>query len=218
MTTVLKSIQAALGGDVAARREAVADWVARRSGLHDGLAAASGENVVDRFVAKAKAAACNVEVVCSGQDMAGALSAALHGWGVTRDLVVARDPLLRGWLEGATEFTCRFDRPTTTDPVGVALAVAAAAETGTLVFQSGPATPTAVAFLPDCLIAVLPRSRIFMSYEEALARLVSQQARGHLPTRIHCVTGPSRTADIEEVLLLGAHGPRKVCILILEHL
>ena len=218
MTTVLKSIREALGGDVAARREAVADWVARRTGLHDGPAAVSDENALDRFVARARTAACNVEVVSSGQDIAGALSAALNGWGVTRNLVVAGDPLLHGWLEGATEFTCRFGSPTTTDPVGVALPVAAAAETGTLIFQSGSLSPTAVAFLPDCLIAMLPRSRIFMSYEAALARLLSQQARGHLPTRIHCVTGPSRTADIEEVLLLGAHGPRKVCILILDHL
>jgi L-lactate dehydrogenase complex protein LldG len=218
MTTVLKNIRAALGDDVATRREGVAHWVARRAGLPAGPAAVSDENALDRFVAKAKAAACNVEVLRSGQDVAAALSSALDRWGVVRDLVAARDPLLRGWLDGATEFTCRFDNPTTTDPVGVALPVAAAAETGTLVFQSGPASPTAVAFLPDCLIAIVPRSRILMSYEEALARLLSPEAGSRLPTRIHFVTGPSRTADIEEVLLLGAHGPRKLCILILDHL
>lgn len=214
MTTVLKNIRAALGGDVATRRDAVADWVARRAGSHAGPAAVPDENALDRFVAKAKAAACVVEVLRSVQD----IGAVLDGWSITRELVVAPDSLLRGWLEEATAYMCRFGDPTTTDAVGVALPVGAAAETGTLVFQSGPASPTAVAFLPECLVAILPRSRIFMSYEEALAHLLSLQPRGHPPTRMHFVTGPSRTADIEEVLLLGAHGPRKVCILILDHL
>jgi L-lactate utilization protein LutC len=66
------------------------------------------------------------------------------------------------------------------------------------------------------LIAIVPSSAIVSSYENALERLGIGPASATLPTRIHFVTGPSRTADIEEILLLGAHGPCEVCVLVID--
>lgn len=199
------------------RRTAVADWLARY-GLRSLVARrrAPSEDALSRFVTQAQAAACEVRVLPSAQDVTAAVNEALDTWNLTRELVVTPDPLLRRLFQDAARFVCRFSGASAADLVGVALPLAGVAETGTLVFETASESPTTVAFLPDCLIAVVPRSRLVASYEEAVERVLSGQIGHKLPARVHFVTGPSRTADIEEALLLGAHGPRKVLILVLD--
>ena len=100
-------------------------------------------------------------------------------------------------------------------PNGNACALAAAdyaiAETGTLVFLSGPHSPSSWHFRPGCEFALVTRAAILPRLENIVARLASES---RMPATVNLVTGPSRTADIEQTIELGAHGPRDVHILI----
>lgn len=108
-----------------------------------------------------------------------------------------------------------LDRPA--DPlspshsVRVTLAYRAVAETGTLVFISGRDNPNGSHFLPDIEIALLRRSSLRPSLEDILSEIERPLPRG-----LYCVTGPSRSADIEQTLLMGAHGPRILHVIVFE--
>jgi len=80
---------------------------------------------------------------------------------------------------------------------------------------SGAQTPTTLNFLPDAHIVVLPAERIVGPYEEAWQRLRKQQVA--MPRTVNLITGPSRSADIEQTLQLGAHGPMQLHIIVLDH-
>lgn len=100
------------------------------------------------------------------------------------------------------------------DPLGITGAFAAIAETGTLVLASGPDTPATVSLLPETHVAVVSAGRIVAHMEDAwvLARAELRQ----LPRAINFVSGPSRTADIDQTIVLGAHGPYRVHIVLVR--
>lgn len=100
------------------------------------------------------------------------------------------------------------------DLVGITGAFCGIAETGTLMMLSSADTPAAASLLPETHIAVLPASRIVATMEDAWALLRSE--RGEPPRATNFVSGPSRTADIEQTVSLGAHGPYRVHIVLLE--
>ena len=100
------------------------------------------------------------------------------------------------------------------DVNAVSAAFAAIAETGTLALVSGPDNPTTLNFLPDNHIVVLPREAIEADYESVFAKLRGIYGKGAAPRTLNFITGPSRSADIEQTLLLGAHGPRRLHIVI----
>jgi len=89
----------------------------------------------------------------------------------------------------------------------------AVAETGTLVVVAGADSPTASALLVDTHVAVVARERIVSGMEEAFALI--RREKGRLPRAVNFISGPSRTGDIEQTIVLGAHGPFRVHILVL---
>ena len=99
------------------------------------------------------------------------------------------------------------------DLVGITGVFCAIAETGTLMLCSGGASPAAASLLPETHIAVVPRSRIVSGMEEGWALLRAEL--GTMPRAVNFVSGPSRTADIEQTVTLGAHGPYRVHVLLL---
>ena len=98
------------------------------------------------------------------------------------------------------------------DRLGVTSCFCAIAETGTLVFMPGADMHTATALLPDTHIVVLREADIVANMEDAFARV--RVARPAMPRAINLISGPSRTGDIEQTIVLGAHGPYRVHILI----
>lgn len=102
------------------------------------------------------------------------------------------------------------------DLVAVNRAFGGVAETGTLALVSGPDSPTTLNFLPDYAVAVLKRSEITGDYETLWARLRERFGKGVMPRTVNWVTGPSRSGDIEQTILLGAHGPRSVHIIVVN--
>lgn len=98
--------------------------------------------------------------------------------------------------------------------IGLTGTVCAVAETGTLVLVSGAQTPITTALLPDTHIAIVKRSRIAPTMETAF-KLIRQEY-GFFPRSVNFISGPSRTADIAQTLVLGAHGPYRVHIICLD--
>lgn len=106
------------------------------------------------------------------------------------------------------------------DLVGVTPAFAAIAETATLMMVSGPERPATLNFMPDTHIVVLEARSILGTYEDGFARLRQvQDASGDgrfMPRTVNFITGPSRTADIALTLILGAHGPRHLHVVLVD--
>jgi L-lactate dehydrogenase complex protein LldG len=103
------------------------------------------------------------------------------------------------------------------DTAGVAMARAGVAETGTVVLASGAASPTKLNFLPETHIVVVAAAWIVGTYEEAMDRVrAHNQRRAILPRTINWITGPSRTADIEQTILTGVHGPKRIHIIVVD--
>ena len=84
---------------------------------------------------------------------------------------------------------------------------------GTLVMLAGAQTPTATTLLPATHVAVVRADRIVPGMEEAFALI--RQERGTLPRAVNLISGPSRTGDIEQTIVVGAHGPYRVHTLVL---
>jgi L-lactate dehydrogenase complex protein LldG len=99
------------------------------------------------------------------------------------------------------------------DLVAVSHAFGGIAETGTLCVLSGPDNPVTLNFLPDHHIVVVAASDIVGDMESLWANLRSADGDA-MPRTVNMITGPSRSADIEQTLLLGAHGPRALHIVI----
>jgi L-lactate dehydrogenase complex protein LldG len=99
------------------------------------------------------------------------------------------------------------------DEAGVSHAFGGVAETGTLVLHSGSANPTTINFLPEHHIVVLAADDIEGDLESVLKKLNNRKGP-RLPRTVNLITGPSRSADIEQTLILGAHGPRALHIIV----
>ncbi len=143
-----------------------------------------------------------------------ALADYLAGQNLPSDIAIAPHPELRA-IPWSTRplLRLREGRAEATDLVSVQHAFAAIAETGTLMLPSSPERPTTLNLLPDTAVVVLRASRVVGAYEEAWDLL---RAAGPMPRNVMLVTGPSRSADIEQTLELGAHGPRRLHVLLIE--
>ena len=100
------------------------------------------------------------------------------------------------------------------DEAGVSHAFAAIAETGTIVMLSGPENPTTINFLPEHHIVVVDAEAIQGDLETVLAAIRADYGKGNMPRTVNLISGPSRSGDIEQKLVLGAHGPRALHLIV----
>ncbi len=124
------------------------------------------------------------------------------------------DALLAGMPWSRTAVTVSHGASDGNDPVGVSHAVAAVAESGTVVLASGKDNPTTLNFLPETHVVVLKAADVAGDYEATWAKLRGRYGKGNLPRTVNWVTGPSRSGDIEQKILLGAHGPKRLHIVV----
>ena len=94
---------------------------------------------------------------------------------------------------------------------GLTGAEAAFAESGSIVVRSGPGRPRMASLVPLVHIALLPTDRIFRSQMHWLTQPESDLAGA---ANVVYITGPSRTADIEQQINLGVHGPRELHVIL----
>ncbi|WP_191085796.1 LutC/YkgG family protein [Roseococcus microcysteis] len=162
-----------------------------------------------------------VRRVADAADIPAAIAEYLAAQNLPQRLAIAPHPELQG-LDWASRPMLQVEarRGDPEDSVSLQHGYAGIAETGTLMLPSSPQRPTTLNLLPDTEMVFLRASRIVGAYEEAwdLLRAENQDARtgGFMPRNVMFVTGPSRSADIEQTLELGAHGPRRLHILLLD--
>jgi L-lactate dehydrogenase complex protein LldG len=96
---------------------------------------------------------------------------------------------------------------------GITSADYALADTGTLVMLSSPQEARLISLLPPAHLAIVPRDRILSSLDE-LFTLLPRPAEQ--TSSMVLITGPSRTADIEQILVRGVHGPGQITVLIAD--
>ena len=99
------------------------------------------------------------------------------------------------------------------DMVGISGCFCAVAETGTLLLCSGAGTPATVSLLPETHIALVPVARLVATMEDAFAMVRAEL--GDMPRALNFISGPSRTGDIEQTIVLGAHGPCRVHLILI---
>ncbi|MEQ9199701.1 MAG: LUD domain-containing protein, partial [Rhodospirillales bacterium] len=148
----------------------------------------------------------------------GKISAYLAGQNLPTALRRAEHPLLDApdWQTGSL-LSVTTGATDGDDLVGLSVALCGVAETGTLVMASGAQSPITLNFLPDTHIVLVRTADIVGGYEDSWDRLRRHMgASGVMPRAVNFITGPSRSADIEQTLLLGAHGPRRLHILLLD--
>lgn len=169
---------------------------------------------LDLFVEQACAVDATVTRVAGPAAVPEAVADYLRGENLPTKLRMAPDPKLNAYPWDKTPLLeITRGKGEADDVVAVTGAFAGVAETGTLMLMSGPESPTTLNFLPDAHIVVLRAEDMVGCYEDAWDRL---RATGALPRNVNFITGPSRSADIEQTLQLGAHGPRSLHIVLVE--
>jgi L-lactate dehydrogenase complex protein LldG len=207
-STILSAIRAALarrrGGPAMADETSIAaeaEHLRTRADATrpDRLRGGAENAFLERLVSPAVAA--TAERVASLSDFPAAVRRYLTAQGLASSVALQPHPdlLALDWSGIETHGQIGID-----EPVAVGLALGAIAETGTLVFHSGPTSPTLFAFFPTHHIVAVETGRIWNwleDYADAFAGCAQ-------PRNVNLVTGASGTTDIEGTLVRGAHGPR----------
>ena len=169
---------------------------------------------LDLFVKMAEAVQTSVARLASDQDVPGEVARYLAAENLPAELKIAPDPAL-GALPWAERPLLQVNRGKAEpgDAVSLTPCLAAVAETGTLMLVSGEATPTTLNFLPDTHIVMVRTDQVVATYEDGWDLL---RARDRLPRSVNFITGPSRTGDIEQKIELGAHGPRRLHVILID--
>jgi len=181
----------------------------------------AGRALVELFRKQAEAAAATVVEVAKPEDVPAAVADYLRGRNLPPQIRLAPDERISAldWksqplLETSTGKSDGHD-VTAVTPV-----LSGVAETGTLVVHSGPETPNTLHFLPETHIAVIYADELVGTYEEAWgalrAKLGGDLSDGKMPRTVSLVTGPSRSADIGKILLMGAHGPKRLHVILVD--
>lgn len=165
------------------------------------------------FTQQAEAVQAHVQRIQTYTDLPDVTADYLRRHNLSMDLVTAADPNLMNapWDRGLWDI--RQGNPGEGDPVGLTAAVAGIAETGTLMLASDTHHPTTLAFLPETSIITLGSALVYRAYEDALKTFRAGLA---LPRSVNLITGPSRSGDIEQTLQLGAHGPKRLLVILVD--
>ena len=205
---ILARVAKGLGNRAFAERRAAAEaYLAER---RPGPLPRIDGDLLARFRAKAESLASSVDVVADYAEAPAAVARYLAAQGLGDAAVVSGD------IAGADWAACRLNvsvrGAVDSDRVGITGCFCAIAETGTLMLLSGPPTPATISLLPETHVALVPAARVVARMEDAFALLRTE--RGAVPRAVNFVSGPSRTGDIEQTIVLGAHGPCRVHLVI----
>jgi L-lactate dehydrogenase complex protein LldG len=216
---MLVRIRAALGAKAGnpARKNAVSARLERhpRSTL-PARARAGGEAAVTLFAEMLTAQGADVRRVATTEEAVRAIAVYLDAHGLPQALRLGGDPVLAAlpWAE-KPRLALRFGAAEPADTASLSRALAGAAETGTLFLASDPDNPTSLAFLPPTHNVLIAGTDIVGAYEDVWDRLRAIYGPGEMPRSVNLISGPSRTADIEQTIVRGAHGPGRLQVVIL---
>ncbi len=166
-------------------------------------------DLVERFVIKMLEKSATLERIAALAEVGTVVARFVASVHAPRRLCVSNALASIGWPSGleVEHRAARRDDETSVTPC-----FAAVAESGGIVTHSGPDTPVTLNFFPDNHIVVVHATQVVRHFEDVWTMW---RASGRpLPRAINIISGPSRTADIEQTIQLGAHGPRRLHILL----
>ncbi len=165
----------------------------------------------------AKYADATVERVDTTNEVPEAVRRFLQQEHLPQSAVLAPNKFLTAlpWVNSQIE--TRAGAPTPEDRISITGCFAGIAESGTVMVLSGADHPYTLNFTTETHIVVVKASQIVGTYEEAWDRLREAAGPGRMPRTALWITGPSRTADIGQQMLFGAHGPKRLHIILVEN-
>ncbi len=169
--------------------------------------------LVDRFIDKLCAVHGTVKRVPSYSKVPDAVGQYLQEHGLESDMVMGGSEFLRQF-DWPIEWDIKFRTAVKTDIVSVSDAICIVAETGTILMASSPDTSSTHAFLPENHIVIVNSGQVVRHLDDALRLAesnIKDTSRG-----VHLITGPSKTADVEQTIQYGAHGPRRLHAIIID--
>lgn len=196
----------------ALEREQAADYLTRHPAGPRPPMPDDAAGLLARFTEEAERMSTTVEAVDTLAEVPAAAARYLQARSLAARAIAWRTLADIDWASAGLEVDLR--KPVEGDLVGITGCFCASAETGSLVLLSGPDTYASAALLPETHLVVVPASRIVAGHEDAFALIRAE--RGELPRAVNIVSGPSRTGDIEQTIILGAHGPYRVHAIIVR--
>ena len=164
-----------------------------------------------QFRARALALASTLEDVAALHEVPQAVAAFLQQHALPMKAICWPEFADLDWAAAGLKVEARAARDG--DLVGITGAFCAIAETGTLMLASSVHTPAAASLLPETHIALVRAERIVTGMEDAWRLLRAELPA--MPRAVTFISGPSRTADIEQTVTLGAHGPYRAHIIVI---
>ena len=169
---------------------------------------------IDVFRREAEMIAATTTLVETASEIPAEVARFLREHNLPATLRMGADARLSG-LDWSTTALAVSTGPSEGDDLNaLSHAFAGIAETGTLMLVSGSDNPTTLNFLPDNHIVVLRAADLEGDMESAWDRIRERYGKGVMPRTVNMITGPSRSGDIEQQIILGAHGPRRLHIVI----
>ncbi len=173
--------------------------------------------MIDLFVQKAEAAAATV-VKCAASKVEGEVLDYLRSNNLPLEIKTGENPDLERYKIGKHKLlSVETGRTHGDDMVTISTAACGVAETGTLALTSGADNPSSLNFLPENHIVILKQSDIALHQEAVWELLREKYGKGGMPRTMNFITGPSRSADIEQTMILGAHGPIRLHIIVVSN-
>ena len=216
---ILGNIRRSLGvkGSETIRRQAASDRLERAPrGVVPARGAVAGEERIALFRTQAEAAFAPVTEVGSAAEVPQSIADFLRNHNLPATLRMGDDPRLKAMPWSDTALDLAHGPSQGGDLNAVSHAFGGVAETGTLIMVSGHENPSTLNFLPDNHIVVVSAKDIAGDYESVWNRVRFAFGKGTMPRTVNLITGPSRSGDIEQTLLLGAHGPRRLHVVVVR--
>jgi L-lactate dehydrogenase complex protein LldG len=186
-----------------------------RSPLPLNAATGTRDVLLGRFRAALAAHGVTEIGVAAAADVPGAVATYLTERNLPLRVCTARDErIARMPWDRVSQVSLRRGMPNEEDGAALSHALAGVAETGTLVLDSGPDNPTSLALLAETHVIAVAVETIVGSYEDAFDLVRARFGRHALPRSLNFVTGASRTGDIGGRIVMGAHGPRRLAVVV----
>ncbi len=216
---IFANIRRSLGvkGSETIRKQIVQDRLDRAPrGVIPTRGQVSGDERIALFKTMAEVSLATVTEVSSAADVPQSIALFLRDHNLPATLRMGDDPRLKAMPWGETTLEISHGPSAGGDLNAVTHAFGGVAETGTLALVSGAENPSTLNFLPDNHIIVVSAKDIASDYESVWNRVRFAFGKGSMPRTVNWITGPSRSGDIEQTLLLGAHGPRRLHVVVVR--
>ena len=172
-------------------------------------------NLTEQFITEAIANQCTVTQINSEDHIPKAVKEYIDSQKLPHKIYGWQQFKTLNWAQANIEFIDQYiDKNTPVEgTIGLTGTTYAIADTGTLLMQSHPQTPLQTSLLPESHIAIVYQQQIYATLPEILS---NQLINSEENSQTVLISGPSRTADIEQTLVLGAHGPKYVHLIVVQ--